>query len=86
MQNDSNKQQFGVVEFFATATDEDGSDDWAYIATLTGEVRHRREQIVAVQKEGPHSWIRVEQIDGLIGLIKEGDAQFYMIVSDECLF
>ena len=81
-----NEQQFGVVEFFATAADEDGSDDWAYIATLTGEVRHRQERIVGVQREGSHIWIPVGQIDGLIGLIKEGEAQFHMIVSDISLF
>jgi len=80
------EQKFGVVEFFATVTGEDGSDDWAYVATLTGEVRHRQERVIAVQQEGQHTWIRVEQIHGLIGLIKEGEARFYMIVSDECLF
>lgn len=80
------EQKFGVVEFFATVTDEDGSNDWAYIAILTGEVRYRQERVVAVQQEGQHMWIRVEQIDGLIGLIKEGEARFHMIVSDQCLF
>jgi hypothetical protein len=80
------EQKFGVVEFFATVTDEDGSDDWAYVATLTGEVRHRQERIVGVQKEGQHTWIRVGQIDGLIGLIKAGKGQLDMIVSDQRLF
>jgi hypothetical protein len=80
------EQKFGVVEFFATVTDEDSSDHWAYVATLTGEVRYRQERVVAVQQEGQHTWIRVEQIDGLIGLIKEGEAQFHMIISDQYLF
>jgi hypothetical protein len=80
------EQKFGVVEFFATVTDEDSSDHWAYVATLTGVVRHRQERVIATQQEGPHAWIRVEQIAGLIGLIKEGTAQFHMIVSDQCLF
>ncbi len=78
-------RSFGVVEFFATITDNGGSDDWAYVAILTGEVRHRQERVIAVQQEGRHTWIQVEQIDGLIGLIKEGQSRFYMIVSDEHL-
>src|SRR5579871_1746895 len=77
------ERAFGVVEFFATAINGNGSDDWAYIATLTGEVRQRQEGIIAVQQEGRHIWIQTRQIDGLIGLIKEGTARFYMIVAEE---
>ena len=77
------ERNFGVVEFFATVTDGDSSDDWAYIATLTGEVRHRQEGVIAVQQEGRHTWIQTGQIHGLIGLIKEGEARFYMIISEE---
>src|SRR5579871_4979987 len=61
------ERNFGVVEFFATVTDGDSSDDWAYIATLTGEVRHRQEGVIAVQQEGRHTWIQTGQIHGLIG-------------------
>ncbi len=77
------ERNFGVVEFFATVTDSNSSDDWAYVAILTGEIRHRQEGVIAVQQEGRHTWIQTGQIDGLIGLIKEGEARFYMIVSEE---
>ena len=80
------QQKFGVVEYFATVTDPDGSDDWAYVATLTGEIRHPQERVVAVQQEGRHEWIQVTQIDGLVGLVTEGNARFHMIISDRCLF
>ena len=46
-------------------------------------MRQRQEGIIAVQQEGRHIWIRTRQIDGLIGLIKEGMARFYMIVAEE---
>jgi hypothetical protein len=80
------EQKFGLVEFFVTVTGEESTDNWAYVATLTGVVRHTQERVVAVQQEGWHTWIQVEQMDGLIGLLKEGKSQFYMIVSDEYLF
>lgn len=79
------RQNFGVVEFFATVADREASDNWAYIATLTGESRHEQESVITVEKEGRHAWIRVDQIDGLIGLIKKG-ARSYMVVADEHLF
>jgi hypothetical protein len=80
------QQKFGVVEYFATVTGPDGSDDWAYVATLTGEVRYPQERVVAVEQEGRHEWIQVTQIDGLIGLVTEGEARFHMIISDKYLF
>jgi hypothetical protein len=46
---------------------------------------YRQERVIAVQ-QGQHTWIPVEQIRGLIGLIKEGEARFYMIIFDEYLF
>ena len=46
---------------------------------------HRQERVITVQQEIRHAWIQVE-IDGLIGLLKEGESRFYMIVSDSQLF
>jgi Transposase family tnp2 len=79
-------RKFGAVEFFATVTNSDTSSFWAYIQTLTGEVVRKRERVIAVQHEGRHIWIQVEQIDGLIGLLQEGRGRFFMIISDSDLF
>ena len=83
---DNGHWKFGVVQYFAHTTDSNCCDDWALVKQLTGRTAHFPQRVIAFGMEGSQEWVPVEHIRGLIGLLREGDSHFFMVVSDLDIF